>query len=177
MRQVTHALLTRPPLSHKTIIPEGNQVECFVRLACVKHAASVHPEPGSNSHVKVCHSWRFRFVPNLLFKGSNLYDWTFVNSFELLEYSHLNLSRFFTVQLSMFFCVASVRQRLDYFIRYSVVCQQLFSFIFRCFVSNSATNIWYITISLVVCQQLFIFRLLSSLKHFQRTLSFYQSHL
>ena len=72
MRQVTHALLTRPPLSHKTIIPEGNQVECFVRLACVKHAASVHPEPGSNSHVKVCHSWRFRFVPNLLFKGSNL---------------------------------------------------------------------------------------------------------
>ena len=23
-----------------------------VRLACVKHAASVHPEPGSNSHVK-----------------------------------------------------------------------------------------------------------------------------
>ena len=54
MRQVTHALLTRPPLSHRTIIPEGNQVKCFVRLACVKHAASVHPEPGSNSHVKVC---------------------------------------------------------------------------------------------------------------------------
>ena len=25
----------------------------FVRLACVKHAASVHPEPGSNSHVKI----------------------------------------------------------------------------------------------------------------------------
>ena len=30
-----------------------NQVRCFVRLACVRHAASVHPEPGSNSHVKV----------------------------------------------------------------------------------------------------------------------------
>ena len=30
-----------------------NQVKCFVRLACVKHAASVHPEPGSNSHVKI----------------------------------------------------------------------------------------------------------------------------
>ena len=25
-----------------------------VRLACVRHAASVHPEPGSNSHVHVC---------------------------------------------------------------------------------------------------------------------------
>ena len=52
VRQVIHALLTRPPLSHRTIIPEGNQVKCFVRLACVKHAASVHPEPGSNSHKK-----------------------------------------------------------------------------------------------------------------------------
>ena len=27
--------------------------KCFVRLACVKHAASVHPEPGSNSLIKV----------------------------------------------------------------------------------------------------------------------------
>ena len=53
MRQVTHALLTRPPLSHKTLQPEGIKVRCFVRLACVRHAASVHPEPGSNSHVKV----------------------------------------------------------------------------------------------------------------------------
>ena len=50
--QVTHALLTRPPLSHKIFISEENQIECFVRLACVKHAASVHPEPGSNSHVQ-----------------------------------------------------------------------------------------------------------------------------
>ena len=52
MRQVTHALLTRPPLSHKIFISEENQIECFVRLACVKHAASVYPEPGSNSHVQ-----------------------------------------------------------------------------------------------------------------------------
>ena len=27
--------------------------EKSVRLACVRHAASVHPEPGSNSHVKM----------------------------------------------------------------------------------------------------------------------------
>ena len=26
--------------------------KCFARLACVKHAASVHPEPGSNSLIK-----------------------------------------------------------------------------------------------------------------------------
>ena len=48
MRQVTHALLTRPPLSQSITRFQ----DCFVRLACVKHAASVHPEPGSNSHVK-----------------------------------------------------------------------------------------------------------------------------
>ena len=39
-RQVAHALLTRPPL---------NVFLHPVRLECVMHAASVHPEPGSNS--------------------------------------------------------------------------------------------------------------------------------
>ena len=60
MGQVTHALLTRPPLSHSTNQPEGIKVKCFVRLACVKHAASVHPEPGSNSRLKIfnCRSSR-----------------------------------------------------------------------------------------------------------------------
>ena len=53
MRQVTHALLTRPPLSHKRLQTEVICLKCFVRLACVKHAASVHPEPGSNSHKNV----------------------------------------------------------------------------------------------------------------------------
>ena len=43
-RQVTHALLTRPPLGF------GKQAfQTLVRLACVRHAASVRPEPGSNS--------------------------------------------------------------------------------------------------------------------------------
>ena len=44
-RQVAHALLTRPPL---TFIKSklSNQ---SVRLECVMHAASVYPEPGSNS--------------------------------------------------------------------------------------------------------------------------------
>ena len=40
--QVGHVLLTRSPLYiHRSGLS--------VRLACVKHAASVHPEPGSNS--------------------------------------------------------------------------------------------------------------------------------
>ncbi len=54
IRQVTHALLTRPPLTCDS--QAGASTSRFhhksVRLACVKHAASVHPEPGSNSHHK-----------------------------------------------------------------------------------------------------------------------------
>ena len=67
-RQVTHALLTRPPLSHKRLQSEEICRKCFVRLACVKHAASVHPEPGSNSHVIVC----FLFQNNLAYSDITL---------------------------------------------------------------------------------------------------------
>ena len=45
-RQITHALLTRAPLY---LPPEGG---FLVRLACVRHAASVNSEPGSNSPVE-----------------------------------------------------------------------------------------------------------------------------
>ena len=41
-RQVVHALLTRSPLTRP-------RRASSVRLACVRHAASVRPEPGSNS--------------------------------------------------------------------------------------------------------------------------------
>src|SRR5690349_8779086 len=43
--QVTHVLLTRSPLEHP-------RKGLSARLACVKHAASVRPEPGSNSPTK-----------------------------------------------------------------------------------------------------------------------------
>src|SRR5882672_5798021 len=45
--QVTHALLTRSPLYRGSCDP------FLVRLACVRHAASVRSEPGSNSPSKV----------------------------------------------------------------------------------------------------------------------------
>ena len=45
--QVTYVLLTRSPLDS-----EKQAFLPLVRLACIRHAASVHPEPGSNSHVK-----------------------------------------------------------------------------------------------------------------------------
>ena len=45
--QVTYVLLTRSPLDlgKQAFLP-------LVRLACIRHAASVHPEPGSNSPKK-----------------------------------------------------------------------------------------------------------------------------
>ena len=45
--QVTNALLTRSPLGHLR-----TNTKSLVRLACIRHAASVHPEPGSNSPQK-----------------------------------------------------------------------------------------------------------------------------
>ena len=51
-RQIAHALLTRPPLIR-------DRSPITVRLECVKHAASVHPEPGSNS-LKKCYVNRLR---------------------------------------------------------------------------------------------------------------------
>ena len=42
--QVAHALRTLPPVAARVLLPLAAP-----RLACVKPAASVHPEPGSNS--------------------------------------------------------------------------------------------------------------------------------
>ena len=48
--KVAHALLTRPPLELIDSIRRLPQ-QVPARLACVRHAASVRPEPGSNSRV------------------------------------------------------------------------------------------------------------------------------
>ncbi len=60
--QVTHVLLTHPPLTQMYLHFDAsikNQLPEFARLACIRHAASVHPEPGSNSHIRL-------FVTHLL---------------------------------------------------------------------------------------------------------------
>ena len=106
-RQVTHALLTRPPLSHKQLQSEEICRKCFVRLACVKHAASVHPEPGSNSHKK-CLSASFEqtsFNSLVSVKTYCLKGWHLIISY-LMSVRKLKISKnfqgCFTVQLSMF---------------------------------------------------------------------------
>ena len=135
VRQVIHALLTRPPLSHRTIIPEGNQVKCFVRLACVKHAASVHPEPGSNSHKKFfpfqnqLANFNHSLIPNVTVLGC--FDFRLCCSLELILIANcfavLNESfkviSLFSYQSSLF---AAFVQRLLYVITDLFACQQLF---------------------------------------------------
>ena len=62
------------PVRHSVISVRFRRLSpiCFVRLACVKHAASVHPEPGSNSQLKfvpvIINFWLI--IPFLLFLRS-----------------------------------------------------------------------------------------------------------
>ena len=128
-RQVTHALLTRPPLSHKQLQSEEICRKCFVRLACVKHAASVHPEPGSNSHKK-CLSASFEqtsfnslvSVKTYCFKGRHSVIAYFL-SVRKLKISK-NFQGCFTVQLSMFILLPAFFISADSFNRIS--CLSLF---------------------------------------------------
>ena len=128
-RQVTHALLTRPPLSHKELQTEVICSKCFVRLACVKHAASVHPEPGSNSHKK-CLSASFEqtsfnslvSVKTYRFKGRHSVIAYFL-SVRKLKISK-NFQGCFTVQLSMFILLPAFFISADSFNRIS--CLSLF---------------------------------------------------
>ena len=107
--RVTHPSATKL----KTILSEEIQVVSSVRLACVKHAASVHPEPGSNSHVKVCsgHSkaWLLfnRFL--LFLKLVHIYS---KNQLDFSRKIFLIFQGYFTVQLSRFFaCLLLPHQR------------------------------------------------------------------
>ena len=66
--QVSHVLLTRSPLE----LHQCCHWMTLARLACVKHAASVRPEPGSNSPSKPCLSERTRFERSCLRAGAVL---------------------------------------------------------------------------------------------------------
>ena len=113
-RQVTHALLTRPPLSHKHLPSEKFCRKCFVRLACVKHAASVHPEPGSNSHKKFfpfqnqLANFNHSLIPNVTVLGC--FDFRLCCSLELIlmriaSLFSMNLSRLFHCSVIKVLCL------------------------------------------------------------------------
>ena len=56
--QVAHVLRTLPPVAGRALL-----LPAAPRLACVKPAASVHPEPGSNSSLYILY---LKFNPALL---------------------------------------------------------------------------------------------------------------
>ena len=117
---------------------------CFVRLACVKHAASVHPEPGSNSHVKVCIAQKLAwliilfdyccFVQNEL----NRVLVSFLSNVLVRKIIFIIFQGCFTVQLSRFLesffdsvCCALYRVSEYYLIKYVCTCQHFFLIFFK----------------------------------------------
>ena len=101
-----------------------NLHKCFARLACVKHAASVHPEPGSNSLKK--------FVQDQIFAWLNFIP------FYLLWFCSLRTKFFWTFKdMSLFSYQGSwfvaVHQQLLYHIMFVSVCLELFSSFFDMF--------------------------------------------
>ena len=126
--------------------------KCFVRLACVKHAASVHPEPGSNSHVKKLISVKLNLANSFIQVAnkfatvrsssnnsasrlfSSLSHKFWIYCFKGLQFS-LKRSDWFSKSFKVshcsvinVLCFAFLRQ-LDYFIKSLFVCQALFYFL------------------------------------------------
>ena len=99
-RQIAYALLTRPPLAVFLRL---------VRLECVRHAASVHPEPGSNSLVIIINrrlrrvhafyqsavscSITFSSFSKFLFGIPCTFTFVFLPSFSVLEILLFNFQR------------------------------------------------------------------------------------
>ena len=99
-RQVAYALLTRPPL---TVFLQ------FVRLECVRHAASVHPEPGSNSLVFIIN----RLSPDLCFLPERFSCSITFSSFQSFFSGFLALSPsyFYQVFRCLKFCCSIFKDR------------------------------------------------------------------
>ena len=121
----TGRLSTRySPVRHsvKETSVRRNLFQCFVRLACVKHAASVHPEPGSNSLNKIDLGINAWLIPEFTF---------FKGFFE-----------------DVFYCViVNVRVprfvgQLPYITSLKLVCQHLFLIFLKKFFSGKKQGRW-----------------------------------
>ena len=82
---VAHALRTLPPVAARILLSRAAP-----RLACVKPAASVHPEPGSNSSLYISYSSSSTPALSIPFKEINALDFCVVGTCFLV----LNLSVF-----------------------------------------------------------------------------------
>ena len=158
--QVAHALLTRPPLRCPMIRPKLPRRAIPVRLACVKHAASVHPEPGSNSHfhlsLPVLTGFTVLFRLYLLLSLRKLYFGNFVSN---LRFGSSASEAPLLIPFSEFFLTSlpfSGPVRLEYSgLHYCLFVKVLSFFLLPALLSFSQTQLCYITMRLLFCQQLF----------------------
>ena len=136
-RQVAHVLLTRPPLIRE-------QAPFTVRLACVRRAASVRPEPGSNSLKFVSNRGfprsnlaqinkrsvlrRNLFIRNYCFFSSETFQFQeSTRSYFVLHIVQFSRNRRRSFPLSHLSVSAALSRRLDYYITFFCICQALFS--------------------------------------------------
>ena len=134
-RQVTHALLTRPPLTRP-------RRASSVRLECVMHAASVHPEPGSNSlkfvyiprrfltasYIRVCLA--LYYLKELFKKFKRIFGVFLcadLTAFAVLSLSRCSIFKELPCRASGRFLCPSPR-RLCQYTTSPLPCQHLFSF-------------------------------------------------
>ena len=99
--------------------------ELFVRLACIRHAANVHPEPGSNSPQKILTP--IKVYVSLLAEVLDLIRSTFID-----EVCHLPIT------LQLLRCYLSPRE--NDFTQLPHDCQGLFCFFRqkrRCYLANT----------------------------------------
>ena len=131
--QVAHALLTRPPLTY------SEQAPCkSVRLECVMHAASVNPEPGSNSRNHSILSDRRRSV-KINFELVSALSLPFLELYSLSELSRCSshILCFILISYCSIFKDRSppFSRQLDYYITFNCICQHFFETFFDFFLS------------------------------------------
>ena len=163
-RQVAHALLTRPPLFHP-------RRDFTVRLECVMHAASVHPEPGSNS-LKNCISYSISAVWHHLFRVNWLCSITCLechismtaislwlkNSKEFSEslyFGHQNTwILLFNFQWAVLFAASPRGSQLVYYTTLSLACQEVFWTFFKFFSLRSFGTLLFPLLRFDLCAAL-----------------------
>ena len=129
-----YSRVTRPSATvHLLNLPEGIINRFLVRLACVRHAASVRPEPGSNSRLSLLyiHSIKECYIRSFADVSSSA---SFFPNFLCIKNSQSNCqcySHFQELTLFIFQCTSLSHRQLYQFTTYLPICQHFFLTFFR----------------------------------------------
>ena len=122
-----YSRVTRPSATvHISILPERILSIFLVRLACVRHAASVRPEPGSNSRSKL-------YLVNLSSPNTIL---AHSNSSSLINSFHADSVKAF----ACVFRILSIKEFLKVIVTLLNSVQELTLFIFQCAINSLLGN-------------------------------------